>query len=235
MLPYLLQPFARFLLRMTGWSPISPSQQARFERHPKAVYIYPHTSTWDFVWGLVYKCAYPRMFGDLWMIMKPQPFERWYGWWLPLAGFLPATRREERNRGFVKKVLKILDPYPRCHILISPEGTRVASPWRTGYYYLAQGLRQQDPQRDCPIAVFGLDYERHCAVLCPPRFLQDFPDYASIEKSLQAQMEHIVPLYPSCSPIHLRPHTTTTILHWSKFLQVLVVGIWIVAIVNLLN
>jgi len=46
----------------------------RLQSHNKVVYIFPHTSVWEFVIGVLYLFAHPGLLDDGYFVMKPQPF-----------------------------------------------------------------------------------------------------------------------------------------------------------------
>lgn len=144
-----LARFARWLLRSAGW-------QVRFDGlpGPKGVAIvYPHTSNWDFVVGLLAK----------WTIDLPV---RWVGKETLFRGLSGATlgrlmrawggRPVDRHhpRGAVEQLALLIQSESWCWLGLSPEGTRRRTDHiRSGFYHLALRL-------DLPVALVYIDYRR---------------------------------------------------------------------------
>jgi 1-acyl-sn-glycerol-3-phosphate acyltransferase len=140
---------ARRLLALSGW-------RVRFDGlpGPKGVAIvYPHTSNWDFVIGLLAK----------WTIGLPI---RWVGkesLFLGLTGATlgrlmrlwggrPVDRRQ--SSGAVDQLVRLMDEEPWFWLGLSPEGTRRHTDrLRSGFYHLALRL-------DLPVALAYIDYRR---------------------------------------------------------------------------
>ena len=167
---------------------------------------------------MLYTFAHPEAFEHSWALMKPQPF-RYVGRFLRWYGFLPATKRGSKGEGFVEKTARFLKPKDQFNLFISPEGTRTASPWKSGYYYLARAL-------DANIGVFGFDYEKMSPVLKDVINLSKFhlawSNYdgddprRDIEAVLQETMWDIVPLYPSSSFTPVRAYKITKWINTQK-------------------
>jgi len=205
-LKYLLKWMARFILFIAGWRLFSQEEKRKLHSEDKAVYIYPHTSIWDFVVGVLYMFAQPDILKDGYFVMKPQPFEKWYGFILRKGRFIPATRREESGEGFVTKTVKYLSIKDKAYLFISPEGTRVANDWKTGFFYLAQEMNVK-------IGIVGLDYELQEPVVKNLHDYDDYESYDELKKVLMADMESIVPLYPSSSGSPVRKYIITKLIN----------------------
>jgi 1-acyl-sn-glycerol-3-phosphate acyltransferase len=185
---------ANLILSWFGWNLPSDHDFVRFsgENSKRLVIVISHTSYWDFFLLLLYRQVDPRIQENLYLVMKPQPFETW-GWFLEPLGCLPATRGEDSNQGFVKKTTtKFQDKDFR--LIISPEGKMEASPWKSGYYHLSRETKSS-------IMVAGLDYERKSFYLGPVHSWEETRSLSKseLEKVLQKEMGEIVPLYPDLS------------------------------------
>ena len=137
-----LAAFARRLLGLVGW-------RVRFEGlpGPKGVAIvYPHTSNWDFIIGLLAK----------WTINLPI---RWIGKESLFHGVTGATlgrlmrmwggRPVDRQNpsGAVEQLAQLMNSEPWFWLGLSPEGTRRHTDYiRSGFYHLALKL-------DLPVAL----------------------------------------------------------------------------------
>lgn len=142
-----LARFARSLLACFGW-------RVRFDGlpGPKGVAIvYPHTSNWDFVIGLLAK----------WAIDLPI---RWVGKESLFRGLTGATlgrlmrmwggRPVDRTNqsGAVEQLAQLMQSEPWFWLGLSPEGTRRHTGYiRSGFYHLALKL-------DLPVALAYIDY-----------------------------------------------------------------------------
>lgn len=141
--------FARGLLRLAGWRVLFEGMPG-----PKGVAIvYPHTSNWDFVVGLLAK----------WAIDLPV---RWVGKESLFRGIAGATlgrlmrlwggRPVDRHHpsGAVAQLAQLMASEPWFWLGISPEGTRRHTDnIRSGFYHLALQL-------DLPLALVYIDYHR---------------------------------------------------------------------------
>lgn len=142
-----LAAFARRALALAGWS-------VRFDSlpGPKGIAIvYPHTSNWDFVIGLLAK----------WTLDLPI---RWVGKETLFRGITGATlgrlmrlwggRPVDRQHpsGAVEQLAELMYSEPWCWLGLSPEGTRRHTDYiRSGFYHLALKL-------DLPVALAYIDY-----------------------------------------------------------------------------
>lgn len=183
----------------------------KMERLGRAVFVFPHSSIWDFVMASLYSIAQPEIYEHIYTVMKPQPFNTWMGPYLRSAGFIPATRREEGNGGFVSDTIKFLENKERFLLLISPRGSRDASDWRTGYYWVAK-------QMQVPIVVVGYDFEYRIPVVDQVFHTNDYPDYESLERVLKRTAGEIIPLNDKTSCLPLRSHRTPHLVNWYKLL-----------------
>jgi 1-acyl-sn-glycerol-3-phosphate acyltransferase len=145
----LLSRLSRWLLASFGW-------QVEFEGlpGPKGILIvYPHTSNWDFVIGLLAK----------WTIGVPL---RWIGKESLFRGCAGATlgrlmrlwggRPVNRHiqSGAVDQLAALMASEPWFWLGLSPEGTRKYQGYlRSGFYHLARKL-------DLPVGLAYIDYAR---------------------------------------------------------------------------
>jgi 1-acyl-sn-glycerol-3-phosphate acyltransferase len=138
---------ARTLLRAFGWRVV-------FDGLPEPrgiIIVYPHTSNWDFVLGLLAK----------WVIDLPV---RWVGKESLFRGLTGATlgrlmrawggRPVERHiaSGAVEQLAALMRSEPWFWLGLSPEGTRrYTDHIRSGFYHLALAL-------DVPVGLAYIDY-----------------------------------------------------------------------------
>lgn len=138
---------ARRLLALFGW-------RVRFDGlpGPKGVAIvYPHTSNWDFVIGLLAKWALDL---PIRWVGKESLFRgvtgATLGRLMRLWGGRPVDRKHAR--GAVQQLVELMRSEPWFWLGLSPEGTRRHTDYiRSGFYHLALKL-------DLPVALAYIDY-----------------------------------------------------------------------------
>jgi len=141
---------ARAALRLAGW-------RIRFDGLPArqgVVIVYPHTSNWDFVIGVLAK----------WGIGIPVTF--WgkeslfrvplLGLWLRWLGGVPVDR--SAANGIVGQMVEALNAARRdgrfLWLALAPEGTRrLTDAWRSGFYHVTHGAQ-------VPLALAFFDFGR---------------------------------------------------------------------------
>jgi 1-acyl-sn-glycerol-3-phosphate acyltransferase len=142
-----LSAFARRLLAVFGW-------RVLFDGLPAAkgiAIVYPHTSNWDFVIGLLAKWAVDlpiRWVGKetLFRGLTGVTLGRLMRWW----GGRPVDRRHPS--GAVAQLARLIESEPWCWLGLSPEGTRRhTDSIRSGFYHLALQL-------DLPVALAYIDW-----------------------------------------------------------------------------
>jgi len=141
---------ARRLLALAGW-------QVHFEGLPRlqgVAVVYPHTSNWDFIIGILAKWAIgipARFWGKDSLFTVPL-----FGPWLRWVGGLPIDRRAAH--GAVGQMVETFRQHQQQERLLwlglAPEGTRKRTPgWRSGFYQVALGA-------DVPLGIVRLDWGR---------------------------------------------------------------------------
>lgn len=144
-----LARFAKWVLRLAGW-------RVTFDGFPGPkgiIVVYPHTSNWDVVWGMLAR----------WVMAEPIRFVGKESLFTGIAGatvgrFLRAWggRPVVRSHatGAVQQLAALMDAEPTFWLAITPEGTRKFRPyWRSGFYHLALA-------RDLPVVLASIDYGR---------------------------------------------------------------------------
>lgn len=139
---------ARALLRLAGW-------RIRFDGLPArqgVVIVYPHTSNWDFVVGVLAKWAVGiqvTFWGKAGLFRVPL-LGRWMRW----LGGLPVDRDAAQGRvgQMVGELVAAREAGRFLWLALSPEGTRrYTDAWRSGFYHVALGA-------DVPLALAYFDY-----------------------------------------------------------------------------
>jgi len=128
----ILSPILKFLshavLRLVGWRKGGPLPDV-----DKCIVIgAPHTSNWDLPLVLTLALAYGAPMH--WMAKKS--VFRWpFGGICRWMGGIPVDR--SKRCGAVEQTAQLFRNSEKLKIVISPEGTRGVSTWKTGFYYIA--------------------------------------------------------------------------------------------------
>jgi 1-acyl-sn-glycerol-3-phosphate acyltransferase len=151
---------ARGLLRLFGWrvdAPGVPAEQG-------VILVYPHTSNWDFVIGVLAKAAMGielRFWGKDSLFKAPL-----LGHWMRWVGGVGVDRAS--SHGIVADTVRQMQAAAargeRFWLAAAPEGTRsLATGWRTGAYQVAV-------QAGVPVGLCYFDFQQRLVSLT--RFVQ---------------------------------------------------------------
>lgn len=117
----------------------------------------PHTSSWDFIIGVLFRSALnleARFLG------KEELFKGPFGFLFRGLGGYPVDRFTNSN--MVDSVAGIFNSKEAFGIALSPEGTRKrVQKLRTGFYYIAR-------KAQVPVIMAGLDYKSKRAIFSAP-------------------------------------------------------------------
>jgi len=134
-----------WLLRAAGWR-----VAVRWPPIAKAVLIvYPHTSNWDFVIGILarYAVGLPARW-----IGKDTLFRGPFGGFFRALGGLPVNRRA--SSGFVAQMCDEFARRETLFLAIAPEGTRRRTDhWKSGFYRIATAA-------GVPLGLVFIDYSK---------------------------------------------------------------------------
>lgn len=167
---------ARAALRLAGW-------QLDFDGLPArqgVLVVYPHTSNWDFIVGILAKWAIgiPVVFWGKDALFRVPLFGAWLRW----LGGVPVDRRARHGMvaDMVRRMGEARAGDAFFWLALAPEGTRSWTPrWRSGFYQVAVGAA-------VPLALAHLDYGRRrvgihsCLRLCG----DEAADLAEIDRRL---------------------------------------------------
>lgn len=141
----LLRALGRAVLRAGGWT-----LDVRVPDEPKLVVIAaPHTSNWDFVYGLAAILALDL---ELHWFAKHTLFRGPWGRIFRALGGIAIDRGAAG--GVVRQTAQTFADSERLLIGLAPEGTRAhVAQWKRGFYHLAVGAQ-------VPVLAAYLDYRR---------------------------------------------------------------------------
>jgi len=143
---------ARLALRLAGW-------HVKFDGLPSrqgVLIVYPHTSNWDFIIGVLAKWAMgiPIVFWGKDTLFELPLFGRWLRW----IGGVPVDRHNPRGAvtAMVERFAQARSADSFLWLALSPEGTRgYRDSWRSGFYQVAT-------QAEVPLALAFFDYATRC-------------------------------------------------------------------------
>ena len=125
----LSQRLGQSLLAAAGWTAV-------FEPLPGPkgiVVVYPHTSNWDFIVGVLYKFAVGL---PAHWVGKDTLFRWPLGPVFRRIGGIPVNR--SKSSGFVRSLLEEFRQRDHMWVALAPEGTRSHSDhWKSGFYRIA--------------------------------------------------------------------------------------------------
>lgn len=157
--------------------------------------VYPHTSNWDFVVGLLAKWSIGLHFRWL---AKNSLFLGPMGAVMRYWGGIPIDR--SAPQGATQKLAQSMLESPWCWIAITPEGTRSYRPhWKSGFYRLALAAK-------VPVLLCFIDYRaKQLGVV----------DYLTLSGDEEADMAAIAKIYEGrearfpakAAPVKLAPRT----------------------------
>lgn len=143
---------ARWLLTRLGWH----VKFAGFPSRQGVAIVYPHTSNWDFLIGVLSKWAIgvPAQFWGKDSLFKVPLLGAWMRW----VGGIPIDRSSPN--GAVGQMVQGFVAHRNNDQLLwlglSPEGTRSHTPgWRSGFYQVALGAQ-------VPLVLVKLDWGQRC-------------------------------------------------------------------------
>lgn len=147
------------LLRLRGWKEVLVWPPER----KGIILVYPHTSNWDFVIGLMFKVGHALPANWIGKAeMFPHPFRRLLKW----LGGIPVDR--SNSKGFVDTMVEEFRRRDWIWVGIAPEGTRSYTDYlKSGFYRLALAA-------DVPVGFGYIDYgTRTCGIDTYVRFTGD--------------------------------------------------------------
>ena len=209
----ILTTFARATLFFLGWEKISPTDIALCSLFPRIVFLFSHTSNYDFILLGLYTIAYPELSKYAYGLVKPEAFK--YLWPLPsiitTLGCIPSTSLSERNGHAVERITSFLKEKSNFLFLISPKGTRRKVEWRSGWYWISKEL-------DAVLFVGGTDYQqkkiRIISVL--PHSITRSLERSVLERTLKEAMSEVVPLYPDLEVVPIKGYIGSSIIQYKN-------------------
>jgi len=124
---------SRWILKILGWRIINELPDDK----KYMLIVAPHTSNWDFVYGVLAKSAVGLKVNFL---GKDTLFKGPLGWWFRALGGIPVQRDQKLN--MVEQMVQQFAQRNHLILAMSPEGTRSRLRyWKSGFYHIACGAK----------------------------------------------------------------------------------------------
>ncbi len=180
--------WARWLLARAGWT-------VHFDGLPAprgVIVVYPHTSNWDFVVGLL---AIWSMDVPLRFVGKHTLFRGPLGWLMRRWGGMPVDRTQAS--GMVGQLRAQIEAEPWCWLALAPEGTRsLTAGWKSGFWHLSVALQAgKGGAAAAPLGLASLDFARREVRLTA--FVALSADLAADQALLAAHYGQVIGRKPS--------------------------------------
>lgn len=192
MFKFVFKYISIFILSFLGYSLPNKQTIKLLNNIDKAVFIYPHTSYFDFFLCILYNFAIFTQNNNstnspVYIIVNQKAYNSIHPKISKYLNILPATPKETNNGGFINKTLETFQNLSKYNILISPEGTLKSVPWRSGYYVLSKQL-------NIPIYITGFDYCKHT--------LKVYGPFKALD-TFELTNESIYPFFSKITPLHI--------------------------------
>lgn len=187
--PTLTRRWAHRLLKLFGWS-----VDVAWPPEPRAVIVvYPHTSNWDFVVGIIARHAIGL---PVQWVAKDTLFRGPFAALLRRWGGIPVNRR--RSTGFIGQLMEEFRRRDWMWVVFTPEGTRsYRDYWKSGFYNLALAAK-------VPVGLAYIDYRRRQVGL--QRYITLSGDVERDLGEMRAAYAGKAALHPEhAGPIRFRP------------------------------
>ena len=171
-----LRAFGKIGLKIFGWK-----VEGKMPDLKKCVVIAaPHTSNFDFVFGVLYAFSQGL---NVKFLIKKEAFFFPMKYLLNSLGGIPVDRK--KNTNVVEQVSEKIKKSKKFVLVLAPEGTRKKTKkWRSGFFYIAKTA-------DIPIVVAYLDYQKK---------IVGFKNIIKADREFDEQINEIKKLYKGIVP-----------------------------------
>jgi 1-acyl-sn-glycerol-3-phosphate acyltransferase len=146
----MLAAISAWILKRFGWS----IQVCIPDLKKFIVIAAPHTSNWDFFWGIL--VVWLLKLKVTWM-GKHSLFYWPLGWFFRAIGGTPVHRNSSKN--YIAQMSELFEKSESLILALAPEGTRSKTDhWKTGFYYIARAA-------GVPILMGCFDYENRRLII----------------------------------------------------------------------
>ena len=176
------------ILFLFGWKIPNVSRYQQTFLVDRQVFIYSHSSYYDFFIMLLYFGLYFDLLPKRYILMN----SKFYSLLRPISGLLgliEASPIEEKNNGRTNTICQFLASKEKFIFFISPKGTTNNAEWRSGYFWIAHQLKAL-------ICVGGIDYNRKVIVVRNFYKSDNSNQRLALQNLLKNDMSCIMPLHP---------------------------------------
>ena len=179
----MIQKISTFILyRLLGWKidGVIPHELKKL-----LIILLPHTSNWDFVFGMLFVKAEKinaTVFGKDGFYFFPFTYCYQY------FNIVPIERNKKSN--FVVQAAALYKQTDRLWTAMAPEGTRSkVHELKSGYYHFAKAA-------DVPLLIVALDFDKKALVVREPRkvkpsFSEDEADLLAFSRTVTAKLPNL--------------------------------------------
>ncbi len=172
-----MKKFSRFFLKKNGWKIVQTISVP-----DKCVFcMAPHTSNWDFLWGMLFSYALEL---HAHFLMKREWFYFPMGLLMKRLGGIPVDRK--RRTSLTDNVIVWFQKSSMFRLAIAPEGTRqFTKEWKKGFYFIAT-------KAEVPIVLTYIDYKTRSlgitGLIYPTGdFAKDLPQIQAFYKGIEGK------------------------------------------------
>ena len=143
---------AQQISSLLGWKMINNTLSQSLQKG--VVIVAPHTSNWDFFYGMLFKFSHPTI--PIKFAIKKEVMIFPFSFIFKALGAIPIDRgkKMDTKKSMVDKMVTMLDTSHSLMLVIAPEGTRsYVKRWKTGFYRIALAAK-------VPIILGYMDYKK---------------------------------------------------------------------------
>jgi 1-acyl-sn-glycerol-3-phosphate acyltransferase len=172
-----MKKFSRFFLGKNGWKIVHDIQIP----DKCVICMAPHTSNWDFLWGLLFGYALEL---HAHFLMKREWFYFPMGLLMKSLGGIPVDRK--RKTSLTDTMIFLFKQSSIFRLAIAPEGTRqFTKEWKKGFYFIAN-------KAEVPIVITFIDYKTKsigfASVFYPTGdYAKDIPQIQAFYKGIEGK------------------------------------------------
>ncbi|MBX9889780.1 MAG: 1-acyl-sn-glycerol-3-phosphate acyltransferase [Amoebophilaceae bacterium] len=131
---------ALYLIKLLGWKIHNITPTTAFDK--AVVILAPHTSNWDFVYGMLFRLSHPTL--PMRFAIKKEVMFFPLSYLMNALGAIPIDRQKVaiKENSMVTIMADLLNKADKLLLMIAPEGTRkYAKRWKTGFYRLSEATQ----------------------------------------------------------------------------------------------
>lgn len=130
--------FSMWIIKLLGWKIHNITETIACQK--AIVILAPHTSNWDFFYGMLFKFSYPNL--KIRFAIKKEVMFFPLSYMMKALGAIPIDRSKINSKGgrnMVSAMVDMVNESDSILLMIAPEGTRsYAKRWKTGFYRLSE-------------------------------------------------------------------------------------------------